>query len=129
MTRRNWVATAMGMRGTLDDEELEREEVVLLVQGNNLFDQRIFCYVRVPYFSLKDIKHRMDRGENFDLREYGEVLAAGIGEPSDEIKNEIAEEFEMFPVSARAPDVEQEEIVEEEDDGSSAPPAPPQNPF
>lgn len=120
----------MGMRGTLDDEELEREEVVLLVQGNNLFDQRIFCYVRVPYFSLKTIKQRMDRGENFDLREYGEVLAAGLGEPSDEIKNEIAEEFEMFPVSARAPDAApQEEAEEEEDDGSTAPPPPPQNPF
>lgn len=100
MSQRNWVAKALGMPGSVDKMTLEKEDIILLVQGKNRFDERIYSYVRVPFERLKEVRTRLDSGEKFDLREFGTVIAAGLGEPSEDVRREIAEEYEMIPVRA-----------------------------
>lgn len=101
-----WIAKEMGKRGSRPDEEeqkLLKEEVIVLVRGRNFYGDDIFSYVKLPYGEVDSLKSVVESGEDFDVHEFGEVVAAGKGSPDEELEAEIAQEFGMVSLPRPQP--------------------------
>ena len=66
---------------------------VILVYGVNIFGDHIYSYVETSVDRLKTIKSMIDKGESLKPSDMGIVLAAGRGEPQDEIRQEMLEKY------------------------------------
>ena len=93
-----WSTKVVGKGGATDFGELLKEEfAVILMQGKNIFGDIIYCYVKVALPQLKLMQAELQTNEgNFNPSDYGTVLAAGKGEPSAELRAEIAVTFKML---------------------------------
>jgi hypothetical protein len=89
------------------DEALLNEKVVILLQGKNVYGDQIFTYLQLTLKSLQQLREKMRRIEDFMPAEYGTVLAAGKGEPTAEMRSEMAVTHNMIdvprPKAAAAP--------------------------
>lgn len=85
------------------DEELLAEKVVILLQGKNVYNDPIFTYLQLTLGSLQQLRDKMRKGEDFMPAEYGTVLAAGRGEPSAEMRSEMAVTHNMVDVPRAKP--------------------------
>lgn len=82
-----------------DFSELFKDEyAVLLLRGKNRFGDKIYSYVKVTLPNIKRLYQSLSLGETtgFTPSDYGEVVAAGTGEPTDEVKAEIAAQYPMM---------------------------------
>ena len=84
-------------------EELLDKNLVIFLQGKNVFGDRIYSYLELTLRSLRDLKAKMDSGADFSPSDFGTVLAAGTGYPSDEIKQEMAEKYNMVDLPPPRP--------------------------
>lgn len=102
-----WTATSYSSNSTsvAVDESLNKDEVVILLQGKNIYKDKVFCYVKLTLRKLIDMKESMLKGENFLPSDFGTVLAAGQGEPSPELRSEMAVTHQMVdrPKQAEPP--------------------------
>lgn len=80
------------------DESLLKEKVVILLQGKNIYGDMIFTYLQMTLGSLQQLREKMRRQEDFMPAEYGTVLAAGKGEPTAEMRSEMAAMHNMIDV-------------------------------
>ncbi len=103
----------------VSDEFLD-EEIVILLQGTNLAGDEVYSYVKVIGRDLKRMFAKMRAGENFRPAEYGEVIAAGSGEPPEDVREEMKKEYNMIdvpmppkPVPAIQPKSSDDENMEE----------------
>jgi hypothetical protein len=80
------------------DEALLNEKVVIMLQGKNIYGDQIFTYLQLTLKSLQQLRDKMRRQEDFMPAEYGTVLAAGKGEPSAELRSEMAVTYNMIEV-------------------------------
>lgn len=80
------------------DESLLLEKVVILLQGKNVYGDPIFTYLQLTLKSLQQLRDKMRKQEDFMPAEYGAVLAAGKGEPSPELRSEMAVTHNMIDV-------------------------------
>jgi hypothetical protein len=80
------------------DEALLNEKVVILLQGKNIYGDQIFTYLQLTLRSLQQLRDKMRKQEDFMPAEYGAVLAAGRGEPSPELRSEMAVTHNMIDV-------------------------------
>ena len=80
------------------NEELLHEKVVLYLTARNVYDDPIYCYIRLTLESLKQLKAAMDSGEDFMPANYGEILAAGKGSPTPEVKSEMAIKYDLVDI-------------------------------
>ncbi len=103
--KNNWSTPGFGKHVAPDlvsDEYLETE-VVILLQGTNLFGDRVYSYLQLLGNALKEMFARMQAGENFKPADYGTVLAAGRGEPPEEVRKEMKEKYDMIDVPTPKP--------------------------
>lgn len=80
------------------DEALLNEKVVIMLQGKNIYGDQIFTYLQLTLKSLQQLRDKMRKQEDFMPAEYGTVLAAGKGEPSPELRSEMAVTYNMIEV-------------------------------
>jgi len=95
-----WKTSAFSKNSTpveLDDALLN-EKVVILLQGKNIYSDAIFTYLQLTLKSLQQLRDKMRSGEDFMPAEYGAVLAAGKGEPTPEMRSEMAVTHNMVDV-------------------------------
>jgi len=85
------------------DDAVLNEKVVILLEGKNVFGDQIYTYIRMSLRSLQQLRDKMKKNENFMPAEYGEVLAAGRGEPSPELRSEMAVTHNMIDVPRAKP--------------------------
>lgn len=97
MTENKWTAKAMGISPSEDDATSSPEEAVVLVQGLNVFAEKVYCYLKVSAKNFYVVRSKLENKEKFDLREYGEVIAAGQGDPTEEVREEMATQYNMLP--------------------------------
>lgn|GEM_PF-3306754 len=74
----------------LSKEELETRTGVLLLYGKNSFGDKIYSYLEITIPNLRRLKAATMSGEAFTPSDFGTVIAAGRGEPTEEVKAEIA---------------------------------------
>lgn len=99
MTEQQWGLTTKNFGAELaKSKSPDTCEVVVLIQGWNNFGDEVYSYVKVPVEKLDEIKHKLDENEPLDVRKYGTVIAAGLNEPSDEVKAEIEKEYDMHAI-------------------------------
>lgn len=100
----SWISKALGY--IQNDESSEgdaTEDLVVLVQGKNAFNDKIYCYIRLPSAQFDEFKRQLQSASSFDLREYGTVIAAGRGDPSKEVQSELTKEFGIRPATSGGP--------------------------
>lgn len=78
------------------------EDIVLLLSGFNNFGDKIYNYIKIPLTKVEQLIQAVNGGGRFEVREYGEVIAAGLGVPTPEVKQEIESSYKMisFPASS-----------------------------
>lgn len=103
----SWAIPSLGKRNVPFQfkEELLDEEVVLLMRGANVFNDKVFVYIQLTLRNLQRMKRAMDGREKFLPSDFGTVLAAGKGDPSEELRAEMAEAYNIadLPQAAAAP--------------------------
>lgn len=78
--------------------KLRRNEVkkglalAALIQGRDANNRPIYAYVAVPGEKWEDFEKAQRLG-NFNPAKYGTVLAAGSGEPAEEVKKKMESEY------------------------------------
>lgn len=98
MSRRKWIDASQGDK-ELSEEEKEKlgeEDIVVLLGGFNNFGDKIYNYVKMKFKDYDKLRDDIKRGGRFDVRGYGEVVAAGKGDPTPEVKAEIASQYKMI---------------------------------
>ena len=103
MSSSSWVAKALGVTGGSDQEDSGGDDLVVLVQGKNVFNDSIYCYLRIPHPKLEEFRGKLENNQKFDIREYGDVIAAGRGLPNQEVQDEMTRDFGMMPVDFNKP--------------------------
>ncbi len=92
-----WVTKATGSTPPIDDfGTMNEQNGVLLFQGKNTFGDDIYCFLELPLNSIDDVKAHLAAGKNFTPSQFGKVLAAGRGTPSQEVKDEIGKTHFML---------------------------------
>lgn len=100
-----WKTSAFSKNSTAVelDDALLNEKVVILLQGKNVYGDPIFTYLQLTLKSLQQLRDKMRAAQDFMPAEYGEVLAAGRGEPSAELRSEMAVTHNMVDVPRPKP--------------------------
>ncbi len=104
--KNNWSTDAFGggsSSSNVIDEKLLDVDIVILLQGTNLFGDGIYSYLRLPGRKLKEMFAKMRAKENFNPSDFGEVLSAGRGDPSQEVRAEMAATYNMIDVPMPKP--------------------------
>lgn len=120
MKKSNWLASGFGrfVSPDLVTDEILDAEVVVLLEGNNTFGDRLYCYLHVTGASLKEIFRKIQSAENFKPADYGTIIFAGRGEPTAEIRAEMYHEYGMTDVPKPKPpfkiDTSQPKFFDEE---------------
>ena len=91
-----WSSQVLGKTAVNFGELLKDEFVVILLQGKNVFGDMIYCYVKATYLNVEKLQAALKAGQNFNPSDFGEVLAAGKGFPTDEVKAEIGQLYPML---------------------------------
>lgn len=74
------------------------KSVVILLHGKNSFGDKIYSYLKISLGGIEKLKAALLVGMPFNPTDFGSIIAAGRGEPSDEVRNEIASTY--FVLSA-----------------------------
>jgi len=100
MSESRWQTRAVSTSSDSNSASVPEDETTLvLIQGTNPFGERIYCYLEVDYKTYQIIKPKMLNNEQFNPRDYGRIVAAGLGQPSDETRAEIKEEYGFEPLT------------------------------
>ena len=100
MKKNNWSASGFGKNVSPDlvSDEFLDTEVIILLQGNNLFGDAVYSYLQITGRNLKDMFSKMRAGENFKPADFGDVVRAGKGDPTDEVREEMKIAYNMIDV-------------------------------
>jgi Domain of unknown function (DUF2610) len=87
-----WIIPGLMKGGTPPKipEDLLDEEVVILMNGQNVSNEKVFAFLQLTLRNIRALKEAIDRDDSFMPSEFGTVLAAGTGEPSDELRAKMA---------------------------------------
>jgi len=91
-----WSTQVLGSGGVDFGELLKDEYAVLLLRGKNIFGDLIYCYLKVGIADVKKLQVALQGEANFNISDFGTVIAAGKGEPTEEVKAEIAISYPML---------------------------------
>ena len=81
----------------LSEEVLDQEGVIFLT-GKNTFGDTVYSYLKITIRNLQKLKEALAKGEHFMPSDFGTVLAAGKGEPSQELRSEMAVTYKLIDV-------------------------------
>ncbi|MDE3060833.1 MAG: hypothetical protein KGJ06_07470 [Pseudomonadota bacterium] len=76
-------------------EDLDKS-VVLLLYGKNSFGDKIYSYLKITIRALDNLKEAVISGKPFTPSDFGTVIAAGKGEPTDEVRSEVNNLYQVF---------------------------------
>ncbi|MBM3618356.1 MAG: hypothetical protein FJX23_07400 [Alphaproteobacteria bacterium] len=88
-----WTTKSSSGNGTppVNFDDLGDELAVILVQGKNSFGDDIYCYLNLPLKNIKPVQDALAGNNGFTPSKFGTVLAAGRGQPTEEVKREIGQ--------------------------------------
>jgi hypothetical protein len=100
--KKEWITQALGdvtfspERKTTESDLMD--EVVILLQGKNFFGDEIYTYVKLDLNGFRALRDAMINGTDFIPSDFGTVVAAGRGEPSKELRDEMRVQYKMIDV-------------------------------
>lgn len=81
------------------DPSLGEDTLVLLMRGKNTFGDKIYSYVKLTLQDLQRMQAAIKQGQPFNPSDFGTVVAAGQGEPTAEVKQEINSLYKVLDPS------------------------------
>lgn len=99
----SWVERTQNRNNGGIDEHLLDTEAVIFMRGKNSFGDPIWSYLKLTVRNFGEMKKRIDAGEQFHPGEYGEVMYAGQGEPTDEIREYMQQEYNLVDLEMPEP--------------------------
>ena len=103
--RNNWSASGFGKNvspSLVKDEYLD-VEIVILMHGTNLFGDEVYSYLEITGRNLKEMFTKIQNNENLMPSEFGTVLAAGRGQPTPEVRDEMRVSYNMIDIPVPRP--------------------------
>lgn len=93
----SWTTKAQSKNSTSVElsEQLLNEDAVILLQGLNTFNDRVYTYIKLTIRNYLKLKEALKEGRVFFPSEFGTVLAAGKGEPPQELRSEMAVTYKL----------------------------------
>lgn len=92
-----WSSKGLAKTGTPDFSDLLKNEVaVVLMRGKNNFGDMIYCYLKVALHDIDRLQAALQSDAQFTASDFGTVIAAGKGEPTPEVKAEIAAAYQVL---------------------------------
>ncbi len=88
-----------------------REKVVILIQGKNTYQEQIYTYLQLPLWKLHELKNCMNGGESFHPQDFGEILSAGLGNPPEELRQQMAITYNLIDMSKQRANISDEEQI------------------
>ncbi len=102
-----WIAKALSdFKNPLSQEEEQIDfdkEVVLFMQGNNSFGDKVYSYVKLSLRNVEKMMAKVKSKEDFFPSDFGTVLFAGTGEPTPELRSEMAVTYNLVDVKPPLP--------------------------
>lgn len=95
-----WTSKPLPEKAANGASSLDSQFVVLLLFGKNSFGDKIYSYVKINLPNLPNLKSAIQAGKGFNPSDFGEVIAAGKGEPPNEVRSEIASTYQVLDNSA-----------------------------
>lgn len=93
MITERWVERAIGLQGAAQD--IVEKSLVIMLEGKNIFGDRIFSYLDLHLGMLVELKKTMDSGADFSPASFGKVVASGTGSPSTELLEDMSRRYNM----------------------------------
>lgn len=62
---------------------------ILLLRGKNTHGDRVYAYVKIRSLDVEKLESAMKGEGNFNLGQFGEIIAAGRGEPPADVKRDV----------------------------------------
>src|SRR5690606_13614576 len=99
-----WSTKALGKNGPAPDVATPPEDpfVVVLMQGKNTFGDRIYSYLKTTMPDLSRMHAAILAGAPFNPSDFGSVVAAGKGDPPEDVKAEISSMYRVLDSSRNA---------------------------
>ena len=72
------------------------EYAIILLQGKNSFGDMIYSYVKVNLPNIKLLYSALNSGADFTPSDFGSIIAAGKGVPSEGLSNKMNSSKNMF---------------------------------
>lgn len=72
---------------------------VVLIYGVNIFGDKIYSYVETTVDRLRKVQEMVTQGADFKPSDIGNVLAAGRGEPPEDVREEMYEKYRITHVA------------------------------
>jgi HEAT repeat protein len=91
-------ATARGPAEEVSESGYLDTDIVILLQGTNLYDEPIYSYLQLTGRSLRRLFTAMQMGMNFKPVDFGTILHSGTGVPSLELRQEMQDKHNMLDV-------------------------------
>ncbi len=82
----------MNDRSFSDELALKNAFFIVLIKSINFEDKPIYTYLATTAKNLKRLT-KQDPNQMIDFAKFGEIIACDYGEPSEELKKEIEEEY------------------------------------
>lgn len=81
---------------TLAEISPEEKFVVLLLYGKNSFGDKIYSYLKITIPNIQKLKEAVKTGQGFNPSDFGTVIAAGKGEPTDAVRAEVSALYQVW---------------------------------
>jgi hypothetical protein len=101
----DWISKVLSEQGfkmpsgfTQVDDKLLDEEIVILLQGKNSFGDPIFSYLKLSLRKFRELTEHVREHKDFTPSDWGTVIAAGTGDPSPELRAEMAITYNLVDV-------------------------------
>ena len=92
-----WTTNPMPGTGTVSTAApLAEQYVVALLRGKNSFGDMIYSSVKIFFPNIQAFKAALNAGQGFNPSDFGEVLAAGQGEPTAEMHAEMVAKYPLI---------------------------------
>lgn len=104
MMTTQWNTRPFGANPVADalEKNILQENVVILMQGKNTFGDRIYSYLKLTVENLLKMQEAIKGGLQFNPSDFGTVVAAGKGEPTNEVKAEVAQMYKVVDAAKPA---------------------------
>lgn len=93
-----------GGKGRADNyvDPFKEDFAVILLQGRNSFGDSIYSYVEVALPDIKRLHAALNSGKDFTPSDFGTILNAGKGAPTDALRREMAATYNNVQQAAPA---------------------------
>lgn len=79
-----------------EKEQIAKTTVLTLVKAEGDDGKQYYAYAAILAPKLQELTRLQQSGKPYDLRKYGTILEAGLGEPSAEVQQRMEEKYGFY---------------------------------